>query len=118
MREITSHKVNGANSQLSIHVMDEPGIGGASHVYRVGFPDGYTCDINFQNGPILQASVNGLTHEVLLAILIDRLGSFQGGNYACIENEYALANLRTAEGWLRRRTQSRIDRGVEGTHII
>jgi hypothetical protein len=33
----------------------------------------------FQNGPIAEVGVNGVTHEVLLAIVADRLRSFQKG---------------------------------------
>jgi hypothetical protein len=39
MRTITEHKVNAANDQLTIHVLDEPGAGGANHHYMVTLPD-------------------------------------------------------------------------------
>lgn len=118
MRQIHTHQVNPVNDALSIHVMDEAGHGGACHVYRIGFPDGSTQDISFQNGPIKEVGVNGLTHELLLAILIDRLECFQKGPYACDQNGAALEHLRDAVEWLHARTLERIDRGVEGTHTI
>lgn len=131
MRTINDHKVNPANDKLAIEVLDEPGAGGASHVYRVsGFSlgdnpsagDGQKHNaatevvIYFQNGPINEAGINGLTQEVLLAIVADRLRSFQAGQYACRENALALTKIEEAQHWLHSRTLARMQRGVEGTH--
>lgn len=123
MRTITDHKVNPANDRLNITVLDEPGAGGANHVYEVsGFniPDapaesGYV-KISFQNGPINENGINGLTQEVLLAIVADRLRSFQSGKFACRENALALTAVEEAMNWLHQRTRQRMNRGVEGTH--
>jgi hypothetical protein len=134
MRELTDHIVPGdsANHQLHIEVLDEPGAGGACHLYKItGFDT--TSNVSdpfiachgaaatyatvlFQNGPIKDVGVNGVTHEALLAILIDRLRSFQAGPYACEENSFALGHLLTALQLLQQRTRARIARGVEGTH--
>lgn len=119
MRSIHSHKVNPANDRLDIQVHDEPGAGGACHDYTICVPDGPhvgLCGIRFQNGPIAEAGVNGVTHEALLAILIDRLQCFQAGPYACRENALALTKLQEAQMWLLERTRGRMARGVEGTH--
>ncbi len=130
MRTLTDHIVEGdsANHQLSIEVQDDPGQGGACHRYRVaGFdagsnpghrpPEGQTEKIVlFQNGPIKEVGVNGMTHEALLAILIDRMRSFQAGPYSCRDNAVALTHMEDALMWLQRRTRERIKRGVEGTH--
>jgi hypothetical protein len=134
MRALEGHKVNPANDVLTIEVEDEPGSGGASHHYSVsgfdtennpantsgaGFKSSFSrLPIIFQNGPINEAGVNGITHEVLLAILIDRLEGFQAGPYANEYNAEALANLRTAQWWLHGRTKERVARGVEGTHQV
>lgn len=116
MRELTDHKVNPANDQLIVQAIDEPGSGGANHKYIVGgFPSGPTL-IDFQNGPINEAGVNGLTHEVLLAIVADRLRSFQQGPFASRYNALALTHIEEAQNWLNRRTLERMRRGVEGTH--
>lgn len=129
-RSITSHIVNPANDQIQIEVMDEPGSGGANHVYDVRLQkwirepsdDGKTGAskgcwlIEFQNGAIAEAGVNGLTHEVLLAILIDRLQGFQNGPFKSRENAVALTKLEEAAMWLAKRTRDRMARGVEGTH--
>lgn len=74
--------------------------------------------IGFQNGPIAEAGVNGITHEALLAILIDRLECFQAGPYASSYNEQALIACRAAQEALLSRTRSRMARGVEGAHTV
>lgn len=130
MRELTDHKVNPANDVLTVRVMDEPGSGGACHAYLIsGFdnttnpsdPDDQdpdTCLVLFQNGPIAEVGVNGVTHEVLLAIVADRLRSFQKGPYACKANACALTHIEEALHWLQQRTIERMRRGVEGTHTV
>ena len=129
MRTITDHVVDGdsANHQLTITVTDEPGAGGANHEYEIGWrgPDFngqagtgeiFGCRIGFQNGPIKEVGVNGVTQEALIAICMDRLKSFQAGPYACEDNEVALGHLVMALAFMQKRTRARIARGVEGTH--
>jgi len=116
MRLITDHKVNPANDQITVAVIDEPGAGGACHEYEVRLPDGSHTRISFQNGPIAESGVNGLTQEVLIAICCDRLRGLQCGQFACRENALALTKLEEAQHWLHHRTQQRMARGVEGTH--
>lgn len=133
-RLIHEHKVNPANEALNISVQDSPGSGGASHLYRIsgfdttsnpscpfqalyGKPATHSTVI-FQNGPIGEAGVNGVTHEALLAIVIDRLRSFQEGPYCSRLNALALTDLESAMNWLNRRTLERVARGVEGTHNV
>lgn len=128
MRTITDHKLNGLNDALVINVLDEPGSGNASHEYEVRFtypltgtlgtqpPDNVT-KISFQNGPIQEVGVNGISGEALIAIQIDRLRSFQSGAYACRENAIALTKLEEALMWLQKRTRDRLARGVEGTSV-
>lgn len=120
MRELVGHKVNPANDRLTITVADEPGAGGANHVYEVNGFDNATVPvvISFQKGPITEHGVNGMTHEVLLEIVIDRLRSFQAGSFACRENALALTKLEEAQQWLLSRTRARMVRGVEGTHAV
>lgn len=116
MREITSHKINPANDQLRVVVMDEPGAGGANHAYDVTGGAAVPTFVRFQDGPINEVGVNGITHEVLLAIIVDRLEAFQKGAYACRENAIALTKIQEAQHWLHHRTLVRMQRGVEGTH--
>jgi len=133
-RKITSHVINSANEKLTVTVMDEPGSGGANHLYKIkGFnsasnpSDPWTNKyrkpathsmILFQNGPINEVGTNGLTHEVLLAIIADRLQGFQAGPYACDANRDALYYVECAIRELHKRTIERRHRGVEGTHTV
>jgi predicted deacetylase len=108
-----------------ILVADEPGQGGACHEYYVR--DNHPADdfqgampfaeVRFQNGPVKEFGVNGCHQEDLIAIVIDRLQSFQAGEFACRENALALTKLEEAMHWLKHRTDARIARGVEGTNI-
>jgi len=120
MREINDHKVNPANDTLRVTVLDEPGQGNACHEYEISHSNMPPTRINFQNGPISADGngVNGLTHEVLLAIVADRLRGFQSGPYSCKANACALTHIEEAQHWLQQRTLERMRRGVEGTHIV
>ena len=126
MREITDHIINPVNDRLRITVIDEPGAGGANHEYRIAATDDGSGkpyqiayhSISFQNGPINEHGVNGITQEVLLAIVADRLRSFQAGPFACRENALALTKIEEAQHWLQQRTLARMRRGVEGTNKI
>ncbi len=114
MRTLTDHIVEGdsANHQLQIEVIDEPGAGGANHEYRIMLPpaiEGINCfDISFQNGPIKEVGVNGVTQEALLAIVIDRLRSFQAGPFASPFNASALQHCAQALADLQQRTRNRV----------
>ena len=124
MRELTSHKVNYLNDVLKIEVVDQPGQGNACHEYRVCIDEtkyrpeaGWVAqNISFQNGPIQEAGVNGVSNEALLAIVEDRLLGFQSGQFACRENAVALTKIQEAMMWLQKRTLDRVRRGVEGTN--
>jgi hypothetical protein len=119
MREITDHivKEDVPQNQLRIEVTDEPGAGGANHVYEIRFqsdPRIVYGIAKFQNGPIREVGINGITNEVLLAIVIDRLRSFQAGPFPCVENQTALWHCQVALESLKFRTENRLRRGVEG----
>ena len=119
MRKLTDHIVNPANDRIEISVMDEAGAGGAHHYYAVDVDGGENgLDVYFQNGPIAESGVNGVTQEVLLAIVIDRLRCFQAGPFACKENAEALDHAQQSLDWLKSRTRARMARGVEGTHKV
>jgi hypothetical protein len=133
MRQINDHMINPANDKLTIAVIDEAGAGGGNHAYKVSGFDLSTnksagngvlqnCAtelvIYFQNGTIPENGVNGLTQEVLLAIVADRLRSFQAGPFACKANACALTHIEEAQHWLQQRTIERMRRGVEGTHQL
>lgn len=134
-RDITRHRVGEANGnrELVIEVLDDPGAGGACHLYKVtgfdtssnpscpfvaryGEPAKHST-VLFQNGPIDEVGgANGVTHEALLAIIEDRLTMFQEGRFVCEENRNALIHVQHALGWLKKRTERRRAAGTEGTH--
>lgn len=121
MRLLNTH----LTKNVEIHAVDEPGPGGACHLYRVDYISpsgggtvGGSRDIDFQNGPIKESGANGIPDEALYAILIDRLQGFQKGQYSCRENAVALTHIETALMWAQKRTHERETRGVEGTSKI
>ncbi len=123
MRQLTSHRVEGSNEQIEIQVLDEPGHGNACHEYNIKCieelrPGNTTTQhfpIRFQNGPLAEHGINGISNEALLAVVEDRLLGFQAGPYACRDNAVALTKIQEAMMWLHKRTRERIARGVEGT---
>ena len=114
----------GRPRRTAVIVMDAPGDGGANHKYQVVAPFDtglgpfkiVLADIIFQNGPIPENGVNGVTQEDLLSIVIHRLRGFDKGPFATRENACALRSVEEALHWLEARTQDREQRGVEGTH--
>jgi hypothetical protein len=126
MRFITEHQTNECNKALLIRVLDEPGAGGANHSYEIITTNSHPPDqivfqaqivslaqLQFQKGPIQEVGTNGITHEAVLAILIDRLRGFQAGPFACRENALAMTRLEEAAHWLDHRTRVREARGVD-----
>lgn len=124
MRHINEHKLNGVNDSIDIMAVDDPGPGGANHVYELSLsspPDGPgitavngTTVIRFQCGAIQEAGINGVTNEALIAVVLDRLRGFQSGQFAGRDNAMAISHLEDALMRLQRRTRDRISRGVEG----
>lgn len=74
--------------------------------------------ISFQQGPIKESGVNGVMDENLLAIVADRLKHFQISEFASRENSMAIQHIEEALMWLKKRTDERDLRGVEGTHNV
>jgi hypothetical protein len=122
MRRITTHHTNDCNKRIAVHVRENDDDGRFGYVVEILEQDGLTMyaadEFTFQRGPIAEAGVNGITNEVLLAILIDRLEGFQSGKYACTETERALEHCKDALEYLEERTKQREARGVEGTHEV
>lgn len=124
-RKLTSHKVNGLNDELGILVLDDPGVGNGCHQYRIGkdasgnaLSSEVWCAIDFQRGPVGRDGLNGVSNESLLAIVEDRLASYQSGEFRCRENALALTHIQEALHWLHHRTRDRVQRGVEGTYDV
>jgi hypothetical protein len=97
----------------------------APHNFEVRSTNGYDMSgnqdvlarIHFQEGPIKEAGVNGVCNEDLIAMVITRLEHFNQSDFRCRENSMAITKLEEALLWLRKRTMSREQRGVEGTHV-
>lgn len=91
----------------------------APHNYEVEDNEGNLISrVHFQEGPIDMVGINGVMNENLIVMVMDRLEHFQQSEYACQENSIALNYLNDALKILERRTNKRIDRGVEGTHEV
>jgi hypothetical protein len=73
--------------------------------------------IDFQEGPIKEVGVNGVTNEDLLAMVLTRLEHFQESDFRCRENAIAITKIEESLLWLKKRTLDRETRNVEGTHI-
>ena len=120
-REIEISRVDEESKPVKCFATDRPSDGGASHDYLVCFMDEKglyeenTKKVNFQRGSLKSSFPNGVTEEILLAIVIDRLSCFQSGQFACPQNESAKEHLIKAVDFLNERTRDRINRGVEGT---
>lgn len=124
MRIITDHALNGLNENLALEA-GPAGNGGASHDYVIRL--GNTSrdakvsayPLHFQEGAIDEVGgVNGISNEVLVAIVIDRLRGFQEGPFKCRDNAIALTDLEGVLMRMQKRTRDRMARGVEGTHQI
>lgn len=117
MREITEHHDgHGLNESITIGA-DDLGPGGASHKYTLAIKGEIVGKVQFQEGPRnVEGSIAGVTEAALLAVLIDRLRSFQAGPYACRENAIQLTKLEEVLHWTKARADARAKRGVLGTY--
>ena len=123
---LKTHQADAEDNRLTLRRVDPPDVGGASPLYSVsGFTPGTVrcgkcldpqnyVDLKFQDGPLPTFGANGLTNEVLLAIVADRLEGFQAGSYPNEHNAHALRYVKEALSTLHLRTRERRKRGVEG----
>lgn len=126
MRSITEHRVNEANRAITLEAGDTDRLTGGVYEYSVSYeyykrdapqesqPVPVCIVLEFQCGDPKQVGINGLTSEVLLAILIDRARAFQAGPLASDGNARALLAFMEARDALFDRTVERAQRGVEG----
>lgn len=129
----THHDGHGLAERIEIEA-DEPGPGGASHKYRVyvdisgtqrAYDSGCTgqarenvAEIQYQRGPRAEdGSTPGVLDSVLLAIVADRMESFQAGPFASTYNSNALVHVRQAMRELKFRADERAARGVLGKNV-
>lgn len=115
MRNVSHLALTAVDKAITITCDDrDPVVGGnMSHAYTITGPFGEQS-VKFQQGPVAEAGVNGITNEDLIAIVIDRLEGAQEGPFKSRYNALAITALQEAENWLSRRTLDRMARGVEG----
>jgi hypothetical protein len=132
LSESTNHLIGGITMKEIIHPLlttkytrvfheDEPKFN-APHHFEVWVDKGQAVPyllerVDFQEGPIKEAGVNGVMNEDLIAMVITRLEAFNNSDFRCRENSMAITKLEEALLWLRKRTMGREQRGVEGTHV-
>ena len=91
----------------------------APHHFTVSSVEGKVLqEINFQEGPIKEAGINGVNNEDLLLMVVTRLEAFQNSDFRCDENQEAINSLYDAIDVLRSRTNRREAEGKEGTHLV
>ena len=108
MPEIKTHKGDYTNDKLDVVVNPTH-----DHYLIEGFDGVYdsTCEakqhnsvlLKFQKGNPEINGVKGLTNEVLISVLIDRLRYFQSQQYRCDENAKAIDHLEQALAILKTR---------------
>ena len=120
MRIITTHHADCAERQPLLLAKGNTGKGGAEQNYMISYvkrPEGmppYEEEVPID---FVSLEHEGITNEVLLAIVKDRLEGFQAGEFPCQENEDALAGVNHALKYLHKRTMDRIGRGVENKAV-
>lgn len=130
MKELET--IQRANKLNDVFAVDEPGPGGAYHLYQVSKhgtaffdgegnlhldPEAMLLTVQFQHGPRNESdSTPGVLDVDLLEIVRDRLTDFQNGPFASQYNADALNHITAALIALNARTQERAERGVLGTN--
>jgi hypothetical protein len=117
----TGNCPNDLNNKIQITAVDEPGSGGAYHLYELqtlpAVGAAYRTQMCFHHiepGKLIPTEPNGFSNESFLAVLLHRLECFQAGPFACPENEAALTAGRAMMAALQSRTLKRAAQGVEG----
>lgn len=102
-------------SPCNVAALDEPGAGGAHHLYAVQALGPVVVSLQFQHGPRAEGgSTIGIFDDDLLAIVQDRLIAFQAGPFSCDANAHALDAVMIAREALSERVVDRMARGVLG----
>jgi len=110
VRTITTHHTHDASKALTLDAVEDDS--GEPYVYVLGIngPDGVTLEsghLQFQRGP-LRDGVNGISDEVLLAIIIDRLEHAERASPRGYEEcDWALTYARATMGHLKLLTKRR-----------
>jgi hypothetical protein len=120
MRTITDHHDGHDLTESIVIEADalDPANGGASHHYVVQLDGLQLARIQFWQGPRQEPwATPGVLDSVLLAIVIDRMRSFQDGPLASRENALVRTHCEEALMWLKHRADDRAKRGVLGKAV-
>ena len=74
-------------------------------------------DVKFQNGTVHDVGRNGWQNDELLEALIARI-NWLNKQFPCRENSITITKLEEALMWQNKRTADRIERKVEGKHVL
>ncbi len=77
--------------------------------------NGSTLTFTIQDGPRKEYGTNGCQIDLLGEALYRIIENFDA-KFPCAENKAAVANIRSALGWLDKRTKRRSGQGIEGTN--
>lgn len=88
----------------------------SGHLYSLHYGPSTSQTLQFQRGPVKDVGVNGITSEMLLAVLIDRTKHLDG-QFPCEENKVALEGIEQAAVAFAKRTADRLARNVEGKNL-
>lgn len=115
-RRVSAHQTNDCNRAISVFAYGPITTGSAQGRYLIQYAKKRAV-LKFHSGDP-RSGVNGITHEVLLAILADRIEGMQASKFAHPLNAQALSHVRSALRCLEDRTAERLQRGVEGTQEV
>lgn len=125
-RELTDHKISKLNREcINVVTADLRANDNAHHKYKIFVNKDtdtlgvtvHEVEIQFQNGGLKDVGPNGITEQALIAIILDRYRSFNGGQFGCLENSMVITKLEEALMWSGKRAADRAQRGVEGQRI-
>jgi hypothetical protein len=129
-RPLYDHMVNRFNREcINVLTADERASDNAHHAYVIGVSRGAECsterdevvercELNFQNGGLKEVGANGITDQALIAVVLDRMRSFNDGQFRCRENSMIITKLEEAMMWMEKRGNDRARRGVEGERAV
>ena len=129
VRVLTDHKTNKFNREcVNVSAIDKKSSDNANHRYEISvWKNAETsdqndelvevCNLNFQNGGLKEVGANGITDQALIAVVLDRVRGFNGGQFRCRENSMIITKLEEAMLWMEKRSNDRARRGVEGERI-
>ncbi len=108
MRELTASRPQTGQTFAT----DEKSSDGANHHYAFSYkpsidgPPVPMGEIKFQNGPVSEAGINGISDEQVLQVLIDHVDGLAHGRIFVDQNQQAVLDLKQARSWLESRPAS------------